>query len=229
MDQSDFGDLPRLINAQDEERASIARELHDVIGQRLALLSIGLDTLVRAPGASATDGRQKIEAARLEVMRLARDVQALSHRLHPARLEYLGITAGAEALCREVSTQRAVQINFQAESVPDGLSRSVAVCLYRVLQEALQNAIKHSGKRKIDVTLRASGDEIVLVVRDFGAGFDVSARQGRGLGLTTMHERVRAVGGRLSVQSEPQHGTTVLATVPLREEVTDASVEAQSV
>ena len=229
MDQPEIGDLHRLIAAQDEERVRIARELHDDIGQRLAVLSIGLDTLVRTPGAPATDARQQIEAALLEVMRLAKDVQALSHRLYPARLEHLGITAAADALCREVSTQRDVEITFQAEGVHDGLSRSLAVCLYRVLQEALHNAIKHGGKGRIDVTLRGSGDEIALGVRDFGGGFDVSATDGRGLSLTTMNERVRAVGGRLSVQSEPQYGTTVLATVPLIDEITGAAGEAQSV
>jgi PAS domain S-box-containing protein len=205
----------RLIDAQDEERSRIARELHDDIGQRLALLSMGLDALVRASGAHATGGRQKIEAALEEVMNLTKDVQALSHRLHPARLEYLGIAAAAAALCREVSRQHALEITFNAESVPEGLSRRVAVCLYRVLQEALQNAIKHSGMRKIDVTLRGRVDEIELTVHDFGAGFEVSTTQGRGLGLTSMKERVRAVRGRLAVLSEPQHGTTILASVPL--------------
>ena len=151
-------------------------------------------------------------------MRLAKDVQTLSHRLHPARLEYLGIAAAAADLCREISSQHALEITFNAESVPEGLSRRVAVCLYRVLQEALQNAIKHSGERKIDVTLRGGVDEIELTVRDFGAGFEVSTTEGRGLGLTSMKERVSAVRGRLVIQSEPQHGTTILASVPLVED-----------
>jgi PAS domain S-box-containing protein len=205
----------RLIDAQEEERSRIARELHDDIGQRLALLSMGLDAAARASGAPATVGRQKIEAALEEVMNLAQDVQALSHRLHPARLEYLGLAAAAAVLCREVSSERALEITFNAESIPDGLSRRVAECLYRVLQEALQNAIKHSGSPKIDVTLRGEVDEIQLTVRDFGAGFEVSTTPGRGLGLTSMKERVRAVRGRLAVLSEPQHGTTILASVPL--------------
>src|SRR6185436_3440569 len=136
------------IEAQEEERHRIARELHDDIGQRLAVLSIELGALARASGAPATERRQKIEEAREEVMSIATDVQALSHRLHPARLEYLGIAAAAAALCGEVSSQRAVEITFRAERVPEGVSSNVAVCLYRVLQEALQNAIKHSGTRK---------------------------------------------------------------------------------
>ena len=204
----------RLIDAQEDERSRIARDLHDDIGQRLAVLSIDLDPLVRANRGRTTAGQRQIAEVREAVMNLAKDVQALSHRLHPARLDYLGFPAAAAALCREVSRQRAVEITFNTESVPEGLSKRVAVCLYRVLQEALQNAIKHSGVPTIAVTLRGEVDEIELTVRDHGAGFEVSRTQGRGLGLTSMQERVRAVRGRLDVLSEPGQGTTVLATVP---------------
>ncbi|HEU5255046.1 MAG TPA: PAS domain S-box protein [Vicinamibacterales bacterium] len=205
----------RLIDAQEAERGRIARELHDDIQQRLAVLSIDLGTLAGAGDAPATEARPKIEEAREQVMSIAKDVQALSHRLHPARLEYLGIVAAAAALCREASRDRAVEITFNAESVPEGVSRNIAVCLYRVLQEALQNAMKHSGTRTIDVTLRGGVDHIELIVRDFGAGFEISTSEGRGLGLTSMNERARAVRGRLAIQSEPQHGTTIHAIVPL--------------
>jgi signal transduction histidine kinase len=208
----------RLVDAQEEERRLIARELHDDIGQRLALLTIGLDTLARISGAPATVRQQKIEEALTETMRLAKDVQALSHRLHPARLEYLGIAAAAAGLCREISTKRDLDITFTADSVPEGLSRPVAVCLYRVLQEALRNAVKHSGVRKIDASLRGGTDRIELTVRDFGAGFDVSARTAEhGLGLTSMRERVKGVRGRLSIVSAPQHGTTIHVSVPVGE------------
>jgi signal transduction histidine kinase len=205
----------RLIEAQDEERSRIARELHDDIGQRVALLTIGLETLARISAAPVTERQQMIEAAREEAMSLAKDVHALSRRLHPARLEYLGIAAAGAALCREISSQRAREIAFDAKGVPDGLSRRVAVCLYRVMQEALQNAIKHSGVGAIEVSLRGGADQIELAVRDFGAGFDVATARDRGLGLTSMRERVRAVRGRLSILSEPQRGTTIHAMVPL--------------
>ena len=204
----------RLIDAQEEERSRIARELHDDIGQRLALLSMSLRALAQTGG--ATGGTQKIEEALDEVRTLSTDVQTLSHRLHPARLEYLGIAAAAAALCREVSSQNGLEIAFSAERVPEGLSRQVAVCLYRVLQEALQNAIKHSGMRRIEVTLRGGANEIELAVRDCGAGFDVATTQGRGLGLTSMQERVRAVNGRLTILSEPQRGTAIVASVPVQ-------------
>jgi PAS domain S-box-containing protein len=218
----------RLFDAQEEERSRIARELHDDIGQRLAVLSLDLEALARVSGVPDTEGRQKIGDARRDVMSIAAGVQSLSHRLHPARLEYLGIAAAAETLCREVSRQRALEVAFHAESVPDGVSRRVAVCLYRVLQEALQNAVKHSGMGTIDVTLRGGVDEIELTVRDFGAGFEVSTTQGRGLGLTSMKERVSAVGGCLTIVSAPQHGTTILATVPLVKGDPNEASESQS-
>ena len=132
-------------------------------------------------------------------------------------------------MCREASRERALEITFNAESVPAGLSRRIAACLYRVLQEALQNAIKHSGTQKIDVTLRGRADQIELTVRDFGAGFEVSTIQGRGLGLLSMKERVTAVRGRLAILSEPQHGTTIHATVPLVEDDPKAPSQSLSV
>ena len=205
----------RLIDAHEEERRRIARELHDDILQRLALLTISLDALAQPSAAAGSASKQEIEETRDMAMDLARDVQALSHRLHPARLEFLGISAAAAGLCREISNVRGVQIRFEAERVPDGLSKRVAVCLYRVLQEALQNAVKHSGVTEMDVSLRGDGDQIELTVRDLGAGFDVPTSQGRGLGLTSMRERVRAVCGRLAILSERQVGTTIYASVPV--------------
>jgi PAS domain S-box-containing protein len=205
----------RLVAVQEEERSRIARELHDDIVQRLAVLGVNLDVLARGSAGPAGDARQKFEEAREEVVSVAKDVQALSHRLHPAPLEYLGIAAASAALCRDISSQRSLDIVFTAESVPDGLSRRVAVCLYRVLQEALQNAVKYSGAGKIEVSLRGAFDQIELTVRDRGKGFDVSRMQGRGLGLTSMKERISAVNGRLSILSEPHRGTTIRASVPL--------------
>ena len=205
----------RLIDAQEEERSRIARELHDDVAQRLATLSISLDAFARTASTPAALDRQVIEETRAEVLSLAKDVQALSHRLHPARLEYLGIAAAAAALCREISSQCGFEIAFEAESVPDGLSRRVAVCLYRVLQEALRNAIKHGGGARVEASLRGGVDRIELIVRDYGDGFDVSANQGRGLGLISMKERLQAVRGRLDIRSAPKEGTTIHACVPL--------------
>src|SRR4030095_3938287 len=143
----------RLSEAQEDERARLARELHDDVNQQLALLNMRLDGLARTVPASVADGRQGIEEAREDVLKLVKDIHALSYRLHPPRLEYLGIAAAAAALCREVSSQQGVDVTFAAESVPESVSKGIVLCLYRVLQEALQNAIKHSGTRKVTVSL----------------------------------------------------------------------------
>ena len=148
----------RLIAAQDDERARLARELHDDVTQQLALLNMRLDGLARAVPASVTDGRQRINEAREDVLKLVQDIHALSHRLHPPRLEYLGIAPAAAALCREISSQQSVEVSFAAESVPESVSKRIVLCLYRVLQESLQNAIKHSGTPKVAVSLRGAAD-----------------------------------------------------------------------
>jgi PAS domain S-box-containing protein len=213
----------RLIEAQEGERARLARELHDDVNQRLALLNMRLDALARAVPDSAAESHQRIEEARQDVLSLVTDVRALSQRLHPPRLEFLGIAAAAAALCREISSQQGVEVSFDAESVPEGLSKRVAVCLYRVLQEALQNAIKHSGTGKVDVSLRGGADQIELTIDDFGVGFDLETTHGRGLGLTSMNERLKAVEGHLAIRSQLQRGTSIRARVPLLKRMRETS------
>jgi PAS domain S-box-containing protein len=207
----------RLLDAQEDERARLARELHDDI-VRLSVLSMRLQML--APADAATAGGE-LEDASLEIANLAKDVQALSRRLHPARLEVLGIAAATAALCHELSTQRRIEIGLKVERVPDGLSRRIAVCLYRVLQEGLQNAIKHSRAVKIDVSLRGGLGHIELTVRDAGVGFSVETAAGPGLGLTSMRERLKSVRGQLTIRSQPGHGTTLYARVPLAKDQPD--------
>jgi PAS domain S-box-containing protein len=205
----------RLIDAQEGERRRIARELHDDINQRLTLMSLQLATLSQGDHQSAADIRSEVDAAREGILSLSRDVQALSHRLHPSRVEYLGIAAAAGILCREIGGHRGVTIDFRAESVPEGLPGRIGVCLYRVLQEALQNAVKHSGAATIEVRLVGEPDRITLTIRDCGVGFDLSTTRFCGLGLTSMQERLAAVQGMLSMQSALGEGTTVQAVVPL--------------
>ena len=202
----------RLADAQEDERARIARELHDDVVQRLVGLGWRLGAACD-PAPVSDDGIREIENVRAEVMGLAKDVQALSHRLHPVWMDILGIAASVRALCREVSRQSGVEIVCHLEDVPDGLSRENAACLHRVLQEALQNAVKHSRATKVEVSLRAVLDEIEMTVKDFGVGFDPRAQGQRGLGLTSMKERLKAVGGRLSIRS--QGGTTIQVYVPI--------------
>ena len=210
----------RLIQAHEEERTRIARELHDDINQRVALLAVKLDGLKHRLPASAAEVRREIEAASQQVMELGSDVQALSHRLHSSKLGYLGLAAAASSFCRELSDQKNVEVQFSSENVPKQLSEEISLCLFRVLQEALQNAVKHSGSQHFQVSLQGGTNEIELTVHDSGIGFDPEeAMKGHGLGLTSMRERLKLVDGGISVDSKSQCGTTIHARVPFVSEM----------
>jgi PAS domain S-box-containing protein len=207
----------KLIEAHEEESRRIARELHDDITQRLAMVSARLGGLKQGTPLSATDLEQEIGDVSQEIARLVADIQALSHDLHPAKLELLGLEAAAAGFCKELSQRHGVTIDVHCENVPKALPRTVSLCLYRVLQEALQNVVKHGVSRHADVSLTGHSETIGLTVKDSGAGFHPDeAMKGPGLGLTSMTERMKVVGGRLSVHSQPGHGTTVDAVAPFR-------------
>ncbi len=207
----------RLIEAHEEERTWIARELHDDIGQRIALLAVDLDRFNPQTHDSLVDADESLQQARRRVFELGNDIQALSHRLHSSKLEYLGLVTAAKSFCRELSEQRHVRIEFEHSDIPSAVPKEISLCLFRVLQEALQNAVKHSADQNFTVEVRGTQDGIRLMVSDSGIGFDWrNALNGRGLGLISMRERLRLVNGELSIQSEPGRGTTVLARVPLR-------------
>src|SRR5262249_44648374 len=159
------------IEAHEQERARIARELHDDISQRIAFLSITLGGLKQRLPASADELVREMESARKQVADLGSDIQALSHRLHSPRLELLVLTKAATVLCKELSERHRVRIDFQGDKMPQKLPHEVSLCLFRVLQEALQNAIKHSGLRHFRVSLRCRANIIELVVHDSGRGF----------------------------------------------------------
>jgi PAS domain S-box-containing protein len=206
----------KLVEAQEAERTRIARELHDDVNQRLAMLAVNLKLLRKELPSSEVKTRQHIEEACAKVTDLENDIQALSHRLHSSGLEYLGLEAAVSGFCRELSEQQNLEIHVRLDGVPEMLPHEVSLCLFRVLQEAVHNAIKYSGVREFDVSLSGVSNEIQLSVHDSGVGFDLSdANAGSGLGLTSMRERLRLVNGQLSIESNPQHGTTVLARVPL--------------
>ncbi len=213
----------RLIEAHEEERTRIARELHDDISQRIALLALNLGSLKQALPTSATELRRRIDEVHDQISDLGRDIQGLSHRLHTSSLDYCGLDAAAAGFCREVSERQGVEIDFHGENVPEELSQEISLCLFRVMQEALQNAIKHSGSRHFDVSLNGELNEIQLTVRDSGIGFDPEKGiNRRGLGLTSMKERLKLVDGQLSVKSQPLIGTTVYARVPLNPKMKSA-------
>jgi len=203
----------KLVEAQEQERARIARELHDDINQRLAVLAIGFDRL---------QGRDDLPC---EVQRYVRELQeltadvssrvyALSYELHSSTLDVLGLVKGVKSWCKEFGARRELQINFKSHDLPR-LSPEISLCLFRVLQEALQNAARHSGVKRIEVQLGENSGDIHLVVSDSGKGFDIeAARRKGGLGLTSMQERVRLVGGTIVIDSKPRAGTTIRVSVP---------------
>ena len=206
----------RLITVQEEERKRIARELHDDINQRLALVAVSLSNLNEDGPSLNSLTKQSFDKVRQEVSNLGKDVQELSHRLHSSKLEYLGLAAAAGGFCKEFSARHNVEVLFTYDNIPRDLPTVISLSLFRVLQEALQNALKYSGTRQFEATLQGTSNEIHLRVHDSGVGFDSESTVNRhGLGLISMNERMKLVDGQLSIDSKSQCGTTIHASVPL--------------
>jgi PAS domain S-box-containing protein len=206
----------RLIEAHEQERARIARELHDDFVQRLALLTVQLDEVEQDIPDSGSEIRRRIGELRNQTVEITNDVQLLSHQLHSPKLEFLGIVGATKNFCKEFGERQRVEIDFQSHDMPAPLPTDLSLPLFRVLQEALRNAAKHSGEGSFEVKLWGSAEDIQLTVSDRGVGFDLeAATKGTGLGLTSMQERLRLVGGELSINSRLQRGTTIHARVPL--------------
>ena len=206
----------RLIEAQEQERTRIARELHDDISQRLAVAVIEIDGLKADTAGSDHIHGNRIDNLRHYIAEIASDVQSLSHELHSPRLEHLGVAMAMKGFCTEFSEKNKLQIDLRCHDVPEHLPSDISLCLFRVLQEAVHNAAKHSRAQRVDAECWGIAGEIQLTVRDKGIGFDVeAATKGRGIGLISMFERVRLVKGTLSIASEMQRGTEIHVCVPL--------------
>lgn len=190
----------------------IGRELHDDVSQRLALLAIALEQLERNPSKI----QSRLRKLREEAFEISDDVEALSHELHSSKLQYLGVVAGIKSWCKEFGERQNMVIDLRTD-VATVLPWEIGICLFRVLQEALHNAIKYSGVKRVDVRLMEEPNQVHLIVSDSGKGFDVdSAMQGKGLGLTSMRERVRSVNGTIEIESKPMGGTAIEVRVPLK-------------
>lgn len=206
----------QLINAREDERARIARELHDDLNQQVALLSIELDQLSHLLPESPAESVGMVREMTEQAINLSMAIHRLSHDLHPSRLIHLGLATTIRSLCGELSEAYGLNIEFRHAGLPATLSPDVSLCFYRIVQESLNNVIKHSGAENAQVELRGTEEEIRLRISDSGSGFDVeSARSRGGLGLLSMRERLRLVGGELSIYSQPSHGTEVNVFVPL--------------
>ena len=199
---------PRLIAAQEQEKQRISRELHDDVGQRLALLKIGLDLVEQKIPVERNVEHAEMCSLLTQLDELAIDVHNMSHQLHSSKLQYMGLRAALKEVCQQLVDQHRVAIHLTAGQLPESLSEQVSLCFYRVAQEALMNAVKHSGTSQVDVSLDCKGQLLRMCIRDYGIGFNPSVR-GKGLGLVTMHERLKMVGGLVRFNSLAGMGTEV--------------------
>jgi PAS domain S-box-containing protein len=211
MEEELSGMSRKLIESQEQERSRIGRELHDDINQRLAMLSLELERLPESP----TDIHSRTQELRKELREISDDVQALSHDLHSSKMEYLGVVAGMKSWCKEFAERNNFEVYFRSD-MSTSLPRELGLSLFRVVQEALQNVVKHSGARRVAVQLQEDSGEIHLTISDPGRGFKVEeALESKGLGLTSMRERVRLINGTISIESNPRNGTTIYVRVPV--------------
>ena len=206
----------RLLRAGEEERARIARELHDDINQRMALLANGLQEIEQATSANkGPSAKQGLRELRQLTHEIATDIQHMSHQLHPSKLHYLGLAAAVRDLCHEVAQQHKIEVECVVRDVPEHLGENVSLNLFRVVQESLRNAVKHSHAHHVNVELTCHASVVHLRVSDDGVGFNPEdSKIHHGLGLVSMRERLRSVGGEFSIWSKPSLGTLVEGTIP---------------
>lgn len=215
QDANDFrASSARLLATEEEERRRVSRDLHDELGQRLALLEIQIEEMERRLGSdpAVSSGLTKL---RVQVGEIADDVHRICYRLHPAILEHLGLIAAIRSYCEEFGTWSGVKTRFTHCGVFNKIPSGVALCIYRIVQEALRNVAKHAGASRALVVLRGNGSAIQLVVKDSGRGFVVREGCTKGLGLTSLAERVRLAGGTCAIRSAPGRGTRIQVSVPL--------------
>ena len=205
----------KLIEAQEAERARIARELHDDFSQRLAVQSIELTQLERNLPASEVEERARALKLLKDTKEMSADVRSLSHELHSSRLELVGLVPALRGLCEEIARKYELDVHFAENEVPPILTKHLQLCFFRVAQEALGNVVKHSHAGSARVELYANPNTVSLRISDTGTGFDFDPRRvSDGIGLIGMRERLRLVGGKLSIGSEPGRGTEILAEIP---------------
>jgi PAS domain S-box-containing protein len=206
----------RLIAAQEEERRRVARELHDDLSQKMALLSIELEQLAQEAPKTSGSGRSRLRRLTKQAHEISADIQRLSYTLHPSKLEHLGLAVAVKGLCKQPSEHRNLRIEFRQTGFPATLSKDVTLCAFRVVQEALRNCVKHSGAQTVNVVLGKTDDVLKLSISDDGCGFDMNSdAMKNGLGFVSMKERLHLVGGAVQIHSRPLRGTCIEASIPL--------------
>ncbi len=207
----------RLIAAQEEERRRVARELHDDLNQRMALMSIELEQIsqeLKKPSGL----RRRFQKLQTQVQEISADIHRLSYKLHPSKLDHLGLAAAVKSLCAELTQSQKLRVELHVKGFPADLPANITLCVFRIVQEALRNCVRHSGSQTAHVVLERCGHFLRLTVSDNGCGFDPdSERTNKGLGFISMKERLHLVGGQMQVFSKPQRGTRIEVSVPLVE------------
>ena len=205
----------RLITAQEEERSRMAREIHDDLGQKLAVLSLELGQLGQKIEGSGSL-RRHFQHLQHQIEEISTDVHRLAYKLHPAKLDHVGLLAAIRSLCYELTASGKLKVEFHHKGAFTKVPKEVTLCLFRVAQEGLRNSMTHSGAASARVFLINTGNEVRLSISDDGCGFDMNASASEhGLGLTSMRERSRIVGGTIMISSTPASGTVIEVAVPL--------------
>ncbi len=207
----------KLITAQEEERQRLARELHDDISQRLAVLSMDAGKIERRLNTKSDWLFDSFRRMQAELVNLSSDIHAISRRLHPSILEDLGLSDAIKSESEAIIKREGIVINYEAGSIPPDLSKDVSLCLYRILQEGIRNITKHAGATEINIYLTCQKNEICLAIEDNGQGFDLNEMDKKpGLGLASMDERIRFIGGNINIGSKPGAGTHILVKAPVK-------------
>jgi signal transduction histidine kinase len=205
-----------LISSGEKERSRVASELHDDFSQRIALLALGLENAAEVIPSSPEEANRQLHALSNSASELGADLHTLSHRLHSTTLERLGLVTGVSALCKEFQAQKGVQVEFTHNEIPQAVHPDVALCIFRIIQEGLRNVSKHGGVHAAQVGVHIVANKLRVFVADKGAGFDLRKLEKEdGLGILSMKERARFIGGNLEIQTEPGQGTRLEAWVPL--------------
>jgi len=206
-----------LMTAQEGERRRIARELHDDINQRLAMLMVAMESLLADPSAMTLHTRECVQALAQRLAKVSDDIRRMAYQFHPSILDDLGLTAALQCMADDWSATTGIRTVTVQEELANSLPRDIALCLYRVTQESLANIMKHARADRVELELTCGGQEVTLSISDTGVGFDPETIEGRhlGLGLVSMRERVRSVGGRFDIQSKPGRGTSIAVQIPL--------------
>jgi PAS domain S-box-containing protein len=214
----------RLIDVQEQERSRVARELHDDLAQKLALLACELQQplLKMSPSRAKSPMGALLKSAWKQVEVINEDLHRVSRQLYPSILSHLGLVPALRRLCGEIKQQSGVQVTVKNGDFPASFSKDAALCLYRVAQEALVNVVKHSGSKHARIELLRERDHITMRITDSGRGFSLASGEPRaGLGLLSMKERLRLCGGEFSIQSRPSRGTRVEARVPAAQAIVE--------